>query len=151
MCEPKIVLHKACKVVDYDGVIFDSKILENMPLESIVRVSMVFSPNYDRYDLIAFTHDSPYIKILKKDKELLLGEVLEDKRTCDEDKYPIRTGERVWFSKENIIEIPLHMQSYPQKILAKYRTANKVPITGPLYTIIEEPLLNDIASDSDSD
>lgn len=147
----KIVLHKAHTVLDYDGFVLDKAVLAQLKPKNTVRISMVISPDYDRYDRSTFIHDAPYVEIIEVGGDSFLGEVLDQGRVCDEDKYPVRAGERIWFTSENIIEVPAKLQKNSKEI-RKYRTKEKVGITGPLYTIVEEPkCYSDPESDSESD
>ncbi len=140
---PKIKLHKAKKISDYYGTIYTNEVLDEIDVGDIVRISLVVE---DHYLDDTWTHDSPYVLIIKKemlsidndnddDNEIFIGEIHSDKRQLT-DKYPISLGERVMFSKDNIIEIPENLQSSNEKSrFSKYLTEEKITITGPLYTI----------------
>ncbi len=150
----KIHLHKAKKISDYYGNVYSLDVLNEIDVEDIVRISFIIE---DHYLDDSWTHDSPYILIIKKDKsededtvEILVGEIYSHNRQ-ETDKYPISINERVLFSKNNIIEIPVNLQQYGNKEkFIKHLTYEKIPITGPLYTIEDEDSSEE-ENDSESD
>lgn len=146
----KIEFHEAIKISDYYGSIFNNEILTEINEGDIVRISIVVHNHY----LESWSHDSPYVEILKKevnvDDIVFVGEIYDFKREKN-DKYPIPVGERVLFRASNIIEFPINLQKNldeKRKLgFMKYFTYEKITVTGPLYTI----KIQDETSVSDSD
>ncbi len=145
MSAKEIILHEAKQVINWDGYVYDKSVLKELEVGYIVRLSMILkSPARGQW-----SHASPYVSISKcdKDNDSFLGEVKDINRVDDDCLYPIRTGDRLWFSSNNIIEIPVCWNSKnKKKVLEKHILPHKVNVTGPLYTIIYPA-----ESDSDSD
>lgn len=161
MSNSKIELHKAKLISDYYGNVYSNDVLDELDEGDIVRISFVV---HEHYYEDAWTHDTPYVCIIKKediqnedqDEESIesidfVGEIYDYNRQ-ETDKYPFPIGERILFSKNNIIEIiddDLQTKSPQTKSkYYKYLTEEKILVTGPLYTI---EFNNDSDSDSDSE
>jgi hypothetical protein len=138
-----IKLHKSKLITDWNGMIFHPDVVETIDIDYMVRISMYVSI-HSRFSDWDITSDSPYVKVVEiregKDPndDLLLGQVQSIYRKELDDKYPVRTGDRITFKRENIIEIPISFQEERhKKPLEKFLNKEKlfVDITGPLYTI----------------
>ncbi len=135
----KIILHKARIVVDRRGAIYKSEVLGEIVNDMVVRLSMVMPDPPSNL----WSHDAPYVSITEHDSKnnTYLGEVLDIGRDVECNRYPVATGDSIWFCADNIIEIPLCEQSKNKaKKLKTFLTTEKVTVTGPLYTIIEDHL-----------
>lgn len=160
MDNSKIELHKAKLISDYYGNVYSNDVLDELDEGDIVRISFVV---HEHYYEDAWTHDAPYVCIIKKEKAQnedkneesvesvnFVGEI-HDYKKQETDKYPFPIGERILFSKHNIIEIPYNLQNKtPQdgSKFCKYLTEEKILVTGPLYTI---EFNNDSESEIDSE
>lgn len=147
-----VELHKAKCVINEDGFIFNEDVLMEVCIGFVVRISMTL----DDPPLNLWSHDAPYVEIVKSENGKLLGEVLDSDRDIDCNRYPIATGDKVWFELSNIIEIPIKDQSTKKsKLIKKHLTKDTVPITGPLYTVDYVDYLSDsyssVASYSDDE
>jgi hypothetical protein len=157
-----IKLHQAKIVSAWNGLIFNPEAVQLVKQDYIVRISLYISKT-SRFNDWIYDFDSPYIKIVEiinneDGEELLLGEVQKQYRTDDDFKYPVRTGDRIWFKREHIIEIPIEWQSDDEKLLLNPLLTKKyISVTGPLYTISDAGISSDEedsnsnTSDSDSD
>lgn len=129
-----IELHTAKLIIDSNGYIFKPDVLKELVIGSIVRVFMTMK----NPPMNLWSHDSPYLSIVMIDKDTnqCLGDILDIDRIEECNKYPLATGERIWFSFSNIIEIPIKEQSKnKEKKIKTYLTTDHVTATGPLYTI----------------
>lgn len=136
-----VKLDTAVRIVNEKGCILRKDILNTaLRADRVVRISMHISKN-SPYDCRLST-DSPYVRISEIKGTDLLGEILAEYRALPEHYYPLRTGERIWFAKSNIIEIP----KLSADELQKYATKEYVAYTGPLETIDHSD-----ESDTDSD
>ncbi|MGL5935628.1 MAG: hypothetical protein ACRCZI_08385 [Cetobacterium sp.] len=137
-------IHEAKYITDQNGYVYDEKVLKLLKVDDVVRISYKAHVDYK------WSHDSPYLKIIKISKDEVLGEILDIKRYVS-DMYPINIGDSIWFSKENIIEIPLNRPPNNIRInqFMKHITETKLMCTGPLCTIYES--YSDSDSDSDDD
>jgi hypothetical protein len=135
-----LLLHEAERIIDDECSVLKKEALYDIQEGSTVRISIFFDeePNEDLW-----THDAPYVKILKIKGNDLLGEVLEkNKRFGYNHKYPLPIGEKVWFKRSNIIEIS-------GVIKPEFITTERVLISGPLYTVVhQEHSYSDSESDS---
>jgi hypothetical protein len=141
-----IQLSKANNVVDWNGIYYKKEVLTCLKVGYEVRIHMFVNDEspLDGWDLLS---DSPYLKVVElHDDRSMVGEVTSRYRQDDDSKYPVRTGERIWFFPENIIEIPRKYQAREEQIiLSQYLDLDEhVPITGPLYLVHYD-------SNSDSD
>jgi hypothetical protein len=129
-----IKLHKAKCITDWNARIYNSKVLNMINLGHIVRISMYIS-KYSKYD-IYYERDAPYVEICEKNKKEFLGKILDIYRTDRDDKYPMRVGERIWFNRENIIEIPIKFQTSTRdnQSFEKYLTDDYMPFSGAIHT-----------------
>ncbi len=143
--QEKIKLHKAKIIINSNGYIFKPEVLNELVLESVVRIFFTLkSP-----PLHLWSHDAPYVSIVEIKQDEILGEVL-DLEKIDCNRYPLACGERIWFNKNNIIEIPLKQQSKnKEKKMKTYITDKRVTATGPLYTIEDIDDISELDSDSD--
>lgn len=137
--DERINLHNAKLITDKKGYIYMPHVLDLIDIDSIVRIS--FEVDFTQIKL--WSHDSPYVKVLEKhDDGSILGEI-ENVNRLETNNYPLSVGERIWFRKENIIEIPIENK------YNTFLTQNRVAATGPLYTI-ESDIESEMESDSDS-
>lgn len=144
----KFSIHKAKIISNNLGNIYDKDVLKQLEIGNVVRISFIVLDNH--FD--DWTHDSPYLKIIKKNKNLYLGEVQNINRIKNTNKYPLPIGEKIWFNEENIIEIPNNQNSI--KSFDSFLTNEYISITGPLYTIKsddETSETSDVYSESDSE
>ncbi len=141
----KITIHKAKLITDSCGYIFDSLVLRELAIGSVVRI--FFTLNSPHLNL--WSHDAPYVSIMDIKEQMCLGEILDLEKIDECNRYPLACGERIWFNRDCIIEIPLKQQSKnKEKKMKTLLTKQYVTVTGPLYTIEHiETLYN---SDSDS-
>jgi len=145
-----IKLSKAANVTDWNGVIYSRAVLEEVKVGFEVRVHMYVSDDTD-LDGWDYESDSPYVIIREQNGPEFLGEITRRYRFEEDLKYPVRAGERIWFRKEHIIEIPSKFQSEEaQAALRSYIPDHDdyVPITGPLY-LVQHPNSDDESYDSD--
>ena len=134
-------LHKAKCIIDNRGYIYNPEILNKLNINDIVRIS--FTLDTERED--TWCHDSPYVKInLIDDNENIMGEIVNIDRQ-QTNMYPLNIGEKIWFVKNNIIEIPANKQEFKSLL-----TSDRVQCTGPLYTVIYDENSSD-SDDSSSD
>ena len=141
-----IKLDVALRVVNDKGCILQKNILNCIKPDRIVRISMHVSRN-SPYDCRQ-TSDSPYVKVLEIKEANMLGEILSEYRTLPDSHYPLLSRERVWFCRNNIIEVPTLTAEEEQK----YCTKEYVAYTGPLETIdLDIESETDSESDPDSD
>jgi hypothetical protein len=137
--DENICIHIAKHVIDDNCIIYDPKVINMVRIDDVVRISFELTKDNDYY----WNHDAPFAKIVKIHKDSILGEVQDINRMIT-NKYPIKVGDRVWFTRDNIIEIPQRYQAnQANNIYKKYLTESVVQCTGPLFTIED--------SDSDSD
>lgn len=134
----KIQLHKAKHVIDHMCRIFDPSVLNLIKLNNVVRISFTIDSDSDKW-----THDSPFVKVLHIKNDELYGEILDINKQIT-DKYPLNVGEKIWFKKENIIEIGNLNQVTFDNIL----TNERVLASGPLFTVLSED--SDSEPDSES-
>jgi hypothetical protein len=138
--EERIYLHNAKLITDNKGYIYNPDVLTLVNIGHIVRISF----EVDFIQIKIWSHDSPYVKVLLKNTDgSILGEI-ENINRLETGNYPLSVGERIWFRKENIIEIPSDNNLYNT-----YLTKDKVTATGPLYTI-ESDIESDSETESDS-
>jgi hypothetical protein len=131
--DPSIHLHIAKRILNEHCFIFKPEVLNIVNNNNIVRISFTIDTDED-----IWTHDSPYVKIIQKKGEHLLGEILDIDRQ-ESDLYPLRVGENIWFKKENIIEIINEPgdKSFNKKF-NNFLTEEKVQCTGPIFAIAHE-------------
>jgi hypothetical protein len=128
----KITLHKAKLTTDSNGYIFNSAVLQELSTGSVVRIFFTL----DSPPLNLWSHDAPYVSIIEMNEKMCLGEILDLDKIDECNKYPLSCGERIWFDRDCIIEIPLKQQSKnKEKKMKTFLTKNRVTATGPLYTI----------------
>ena len=99
--ENRIHLHVAKHIINEDAYIFRPEVLNTISIDDIVRISYVI--DYSPYS--SWSHDSPFVKIIKRDGADFLGTVLDINRIRNTNKYLLNIGEKVWFNTSNIIEI----------------------------------------------
>lgn len=129
--QDKIYLHVAKVITDKNGFIYNSRVLDQIAIGNVVRLSF----EVDCEDLDYWTHDAPYVKIIMKNMdEYMVGDVQNINRIANTNSYPLMVGERIWFKLENIIEIPSDLYGNTADF-DKFITEDYVPATGPLYTI----------------
>jgi hypothetical protein len=138
--DEKINIHIAKRIIDDNCIIYQDNVIDLIEVDDIVRISFELTYDNDIY----WYHDAPYVKVIKIHSNKLLGEVQNINRMITS-KYPLAIGERIWFSIENIIEIPRAMQ--PSEKYNNHLTTKIVSCTGPLFTINDA----DSSSYSDSD
>jgi hypothetical protein len=120
-------LHKAKCITDDRGYIYNPEVLNKLNVNDIVRISFILDT--DREDI--WCHDSPYVKIhLIDDINNVMGEIVNIDRQ-QTNMYPLNVGEKIWFVKNNIIEIPANTQEFKS-----FLTSDHVQCTGPLYTVL---------------
>ncbi len=133
--QEKIILHRAKLVIDWDGTVFSPEVLKEVNKDCVVRLSMVMPDP----PVHLWSHDAPYVSIVEIVNGRFLGEVLDMSRDIECGRYPISSGDRIWFDDINIIEIPLREQSKAHsKKMRQHLTTERVNVTGPLYTIEED-------------
>lgn len=140
-----IKLDVALRVVNWNGCILNKEILKKLIIGDIVRISMHISKKSKHYAKVE--KDAPYVLIKEQQSKYFLGEILDMYRALSSDSYPLRTGEHIWFSHSNIIEIPINKLER-QDELYKFCTNEYVCYTGPLDTIDQDS--SEDESDSDS-
>jgi hypothetical protein len=150
--EELLVLDKAKLIVDYNGTIYRDDVKKVIGVNCVVRISLYLTDEFQG----CYPHDAPYVCVCEEDKKkkLFCGIVQDIGRTGPSNKYLARTGERIWFSADNVIEIPSnHQTDVPKSALTKYlnNKGEKVPITGPLYTIEYDPCSGSESDDSYED
>lgn len=120
-------LYTAKCIIDNRCYIYKPEVLNYLAINDIVRIS--FTLDTEREDI--WCHDSPYVKIIIIDStNNIMGEVINIDRQ-ETNMYPINIGEKIWFSKSNIIEIPANKNEFKYLL-----TSDHVQCTGPLYTVI---------------
>jgi hypothetical protein len=129
----KIHLHSAKCVVNEHAYIYKPEVLHSIDIDSIVRISYIA----DCIPFSSWSHDAPFVRIIKKDNLDFLGKIIDFNRLKDTNKYLLNVGEKIWFNTDNIIEII----SEPK--FQNFLTKNKLQCTGPLFTVESE-------SDSDN-
>jgi hypothetical protein len=133
-----VKLDTATRVTDGSGHILHKTILNQLMPGHIVRISMHVSKN-SPYDCRLDT-DAPYVKILEikqsgsNQTPFFLGVILETNRGLPEYYYPLKSHEKLWFSKTNIIEI----SDLSADDIAKFGTGEHIAYTGRLETIDHE-------------
>ncbi len=141
----KITIHKARLVTDSNGYIFNPLVLKEIIVGSIVRIFFTL----DSPPLNLWSHDAPYVSIVEVKEDTCLGEILDLEKIDECNRYPLSCGERIWFNKNCIIEIPLKQQSKnKEKKMKQLLTDDFVTATGPLYTV--ESIESIYLSDSDN-
>lgn len=131
-----LVIHRAKRIVNWCGFIYNNSVVGHIKVNDIVRISYHVEKEY--FDM--WSHDAPYVKILKiqdsEDGTICLGEV-QDINRQKANKYIIRSFEKIWFYLTNIIEIPTKYNENSRIVeLSKFLSDEKVPVTGPLFTIV---------------
>ena len=71
--ENRIHLHVAKHIINEDAYIFRPEVLNTISIDDIVRISYVV--DYSPYS--SWSHDSPFVKIIKRDNTDFLGTVLD--------------------------------------------------------------------------
>jgi hypothetical protein len=139
MSPTHIKLDNAIRVTDSHGQILRKAVLNQLRPEQVVRVSMHVSKN-SPYDSRLDT-DAPYVKILESKSHTgsnqnpsILGIVLDRNRGLPEYYYPLKSHEKLWFSKANIIELP----DLSADDIAQFGTGEHIAYTGRLETIDHE-------------
>ena len=133
--------------VDRNGFYFKREVLDNLLEGDIVRISYIFTQMEDCSDW--YNNDSPYVKLVTINGTELLGEILALNHTESGLKYPIRSGERIWFSKDNIFEINTEeiSEERRKKILSYLAEPKRHVVVTGVTMLIQD----DEDSDSDSD
>jgi hypothetical protein len=127
----KIFMHTAKITTDKNGYIYKPKVLNSIGVGHVVRLSF----EVDFEEIVYWTHDAPYVKILMTNKDgYMVGEIQNINRVAGTNKYPLMVGDRIWFKLENIIEIPSNLYGNDDGF-TKFITKDFVRATGPLYTI----------------
>jgi hypothetical protein len=155
--DEKIRLHIAKKIIDNHGFIYNPEILKLINVDSLVRISYYLNVSNPE----TWSFDAPYVRIIRTTKKNLLGEICDIGRQIT-NMYPLNIGDKIWFDKTNIIEIPIKhspLDIQYQNVdnntkFIKFVTTNKVPCTGPLYCIesdSEDESDSDSVSESESD
>lgn len=139
----KIFLHTAKITINKDAFIFKPEIINLVKVGNVVRISFEVE-----CELPVWNHDSPYVKIIKVDGEALLGEIQDINRISRTNKYPLNIGDQIWFKKNNIIEVPIELNSNTQ--FKGLLTSDRVTANGPLYTI-ESDYESESGSEHDSE
>lgn len=143
--DERIVIHSAKCVLDGNCFIYKQTVLNLVKIGTIARISYSLTE-----DTELWSHDSPYVKIiqLSTKKDEYLCEIVNINRIVS-NSYPLNIGERLWISKQNIIEIPIDYQ--PNRTdFEKYISDKKVLCSGPLYCIDISDYDTD-SSDSDAE
>lgn len=136
--DENITLHTAKCIIDNTTYVYFPKVTNMIKQGLIVRISFECKTN------IFWNHDAPFVNIIEIDRDSnILGEVLNIRRIENTNSYPLAIGDRIWFKKENIIEIP-NFEEDPE--FNKMLTIDRVQCTGPLYTV-----KNDDSSDDESE
>jgi len=129
---PEINILNAKYITDENGYIYNKEVLDILSVGDIVRIFYKLE-NYEDENL--WTHDASYIKIINivykntneenietneikniedniNDENIeILGEILDIRKNILCNKYPLDIGERIWFKRNNIIEIPIEYQN----------------------------------------
>ena len=134
----ELILHDAKLIVDWDGTHYHNKVINHLEVGFIVRISFLIPDNSNLYRLNEniFNHDSPYILIKKIQNNELLGEILNFRGNMNHNS-PILYGDKIWVSRNNIIEISSLQSSNLKKFLIQEK---RVSVTGPLYTVVYDDL-----------
>lgn len=122
-----IELHTAKCIIDDRGYIYKPEVLNKLDINDIVRISFILDT--EREDI--WCHDSPHVKIhLIDDINNVMGEIVNIDRQ-QTNMYPLNVGEKIWFTKSNIIGILANTQEFKNLL-----TSEHVQCTGPLYTVV---------------
>lgn len=133
-------------IVDRNGYYFKKNVLEALVPGDIIRVSYIFTQMEDCTEW--YNNDSPYVKLIVIDGNELMGEILPLNHTESSLKYPIRSGERIWFAKENVFEINTEEIPEERKLkLLEFLIEPKRHVTVTGVTML---ILNDDDSSSES-
>ncbi len=145
MSEDSLKIGQARHISDWDGIILSSECLALVDIDHIVRIYIYYDDGGESSDseLHDYSSDAPYVKVVsvanENEKREFLGEILSINRASDDKKYPFPTGERIWFTEDNIFEIPTHRQpedAQPKYAAFRNKEGTKVKVTGPRYLII---------------
>lgn len=152
----KIYIHFAKKIIDQHGFVYKSDVLKLIKVNTQVRISFSITES----EIETWSFDSPYVKIISINKDSCLGQIMDINRQIT-NMYPLNVGDKIWFKKDNIIEIPIGShtneityQNSEDGKFRKFLTKERVMCTGPLYCIESESDESDSengysASDSD--
>lgn len=145
-----LTLHVAKCIIDSHCYVYRSQVLNLIKEGTEVRISFTTNSNQDMW-----THDSPFVEILEiSPNGDILGEIIHINRQ-ETDMYPLDVGEKIWFNKKNIIEIPIDYKPNKKEVkkwneFKKMLTNRKLLCTGPLFTIEQEYSDSDRDSNSDA-
>lgn len=128
-------LRTAKCIIDSNCYIYKPQVLNLLKVGDEVRISFTVETDED-----CWTHDNPYVEIVEIDNENVLGEILDINRQ-ETDMYPLDIGEKIWFRKNNIIEVPINHKPSRGEVkkwneIKSMLTNKKVSCTGPLFTVI---------------
>ena len=138
--DSSIEFHEAKIIVDSRCFVYKTQVLNKLEVNDTVRISFTLESPLDTW-----AHDTPFVKILQINPDTnILGEIMNINRQ-ETDKYPLNVGEKIWFKKNNIIEIVAN-----RPILKNLLTSEKVVCTGPLFTIVYDDS-DESDSESESD
>lgn len=139
-----IILDTSRLITDYDGRVFDEFVRTKIVVGDIVRLSMYISDDDTKLQDFIYETDAPYVNIMNELDGKFLGELISINRVHTQQQYyPIRTGDRIWFEKINVIEYPIKYNETRRNELTPYLKDEYIEITGPLYTIHYIELVRD--------
>lgn len=70
----EIKLHQSKQIINWDGMCYNSDVLNEIQINDIVRISIFVSNRSEKDDWI-YNHDSPFVKILTINNNYYLGEI----------------------------------------------------------------------------
>ena len=102
-----ITLRKPITLTDEFGFYLDTAALKNLKVGDTVRIGVKIDGAVNDEDFYA--RDTPYVEILKFHEKAgvreICGQITDRNRNEADIKYPIRCGERIWFTEEYIFEV----------------------------------------------
>lgn len=154
MEETYVKVFDAIRVIDRKAYIYDEAVRSEITLGDSVRIAFEIDEDHPMAKYV-WCFDAPYLQIEEEvmdsnNQSVFLGVILDYKRE-ETNKYPLTISEKVWFTRQQVIEIPLSLQKKSRvSIFEKFLTKKRVTVTGPLYTIKNDTEYSDSESDDES-
>jgi hypothetical protein len=135
------VIFNASTITDDSAYILSPDVLNAVDVGSIVRICV----RIDGFG-VWFT-DTIYVTVTEATDDHVAGIITSGRvtRSYPDYFYPLRTGELLVFSYDNIFEVTRAQD------VDSFRTGERVPATGPTFTIQRHDPLDDSDVDDDTD
>ncbi len=133
-------------ITDDNAYVLNNDVISEIDVGSIVRICV----RLDGFGV--WVTDTLYVTVTEAKDDCVAGVITTGRvtRTYPDYFYPLRTGELIVFNYSNIFEVTRAPN------LESYRTPNRLPATGPTFTIkreesVDESDANEDDTDSDTE